>query len=74
VHEGVLLDWTTGLVLLAVAILRDGAVWCRWGDMGDFLGIGVLATDLGNANVSGLASFGERIVAAVKVLALLRCG
>ena len=40
--------------------------------MGDLLGIGVLAADLGDSDVSGLAGLGKGIVAAVEVLALLR--
>jgi len=39
--------------------------------VGDLLGVGMLATNLGDANVTGLASLGERVVAAVEVLALL---
>lgn len=70
-HERVLLHWATGLVLLAVAVLRSGGtIWCR-SDVGNLLGIGVLAADLGDADVAGLAGFGEGIVAAVEVLALL---
>lgn len=39
--------------------------------MGDLLGVGVLATDLGDADITGLAGLGKGIVAAVEVLALL---
>jgi hypothetical protein len=39
----------------------------------DLLGVGVLAADLGDASVRSLAGLGEGIVAAVEVLALLRC-
>jgi len=38
----------------------------------DLLGVGVLATDLGDANVASFAGLGEGVVAAVKVLALLQ--
>jgi hypothetical protein len=38
----------------------------------NLFGVGVLATDLGDADVAGLACLGEGVVAAVKVLALLR--
>ena len=41
--------------------------------MRDLLGVGVLAADLGDANVAGLAGLGKGVVAAVEVLALLRC-
>lgn len=41
--------------------------------MRDLLGVGVLAANLGDANVSSLAGLGECIVAAVEVLALLGC-
>ena len=41
--------------------------------MRDLLGVGVLAADLGDASVRGLAGLGEGVVAAVEVLALLRC-
>jgi hypothetical protein len=37
----------------------------------DLLRVGVLAANLGDADIRGFASFGEGIVAAVKVLALL---
>lgn len=47
--------------------------WCGWGHVRDLLGVGVLAADLGDAGVAGLAGFGEGVVAAVEVLALLRC-
>jgi hypothetical protein len=72
VHEGVLLDGAAGLVLLAVAVDRSQAIGCRRSNMGDLLGIGVLAADLGDADISGLAGLGQGIVAAVEVLALLR--
>ena len=47
--------------------------WCGWGHVRDLLGVGVLAADLGDASVESLAGLGEGIVAAVEVLALLRC-
>jgi hypothetical protein len=37
----------------------------------DGLGVWVLAADLGNADVACLAGFGESVVTAVEVLALL---
>ena len=40
--------------------------------MWDLLGVGVLATNLGDADVTSFASLGEGVVAAVKVLALLQ--
>ena len=40
--------------------------------MGDLLGVGVLATNLGDADVTSFASLGEGVVAAVEVLALLQ--
>jgi hypothetical protein len=39
--------------------------------VGDLFGVGVLAADLGDANISCLAGFRKSIVAAVEVLALL---
>lgn len=69
-HEGVLLDGAARL-LLVQGILCGGAVRGRRCDVGDLLGVGMLATNLGDANVTGLASLGERVVAAVEVLALL---
>jgi hypothetical protein len=38
----------------------------------DLLGVGVLATNLGDADVTSFASLGEGVVAAVEVLALLQ--
>ena len=65
-----LFDWAAGL-LLSVAVLSVEAIRCGRGDVGNLLGVGVLATDLGDADVAGLACFGEGVVAAVEVLALL---
>jgi hypothetical protein len=39
--------------------------------VGDLFGVGVLATNLGNTDVSCLTGLGEGVVAAVEVLALL---
>jgi hypothetical protein len=66
-----LLDWAAGLVLLGVAVHWGQAVRCRRSDVGDLFGVGVLAADLGDTNVSCLAGFGEGVVATVEVLALL---
>jgi hypothetical protein len=67
-----LLDWAACLVLLAVAVLYAGAAGRGGrGDVGDLLGVGVFAADLGDAHVSSLSGLGEGIVAAVEVLALL---
>lgn len=56
-------------VAIAVgAILSKG---CSWGYVWDLLGVGVLAADLCNADVTSFAGLGEGIVAAVEVLALL---
>ena len=46
--------------------------WCGRGHVRDLLGVGVLAADLGDASVRGLAGLGEGVVAAVEVLALLQ--
>jgi hypothetical protein len=69
VQEGRLLHGAAAL--LAVAVLCGCAGRCGRGDVGDLLGVGVLAADLGDADVAGLAGFGEGVVAAVEVLALL---
>ena len=45
---------------------------CSRGNVWDLLGVGVLAADLGNADVTSFAGLGEGVVAAVKVLALLQ--
>jgi len=71
VHKGVLLDGAADLVLLAVAVDGSQAVGCRRSNMGDLLRVGVLAANLGDADVSGLAGLGKGIVATVEVLALL---
>jgi hypothetical protein len=71
-QEGVFLDWTASTALLAVAIVSVEAIWCRRGDMRNLLGVGVLAADLGDANVAGLTSLGEGVVAAVEIFALLQ--
>lgn len=57
-------------VAVAVAILTG---WGGRGDVWDLLGVGVLATNLGDTDVTSFASLGEGVVAAVEVLALLRC-
>ena len=41
------------------------------GDVWDLFGVGVLAADLGDADVTSFAGLGEGVVAAVEVLALL---
>ena len=56
-------------VAVAVSILTG---WGGRGDVWDLLGVGVLATNLGDADVTSFASLGEGVVAAVKVLALLQ--
>jgi hypothetical protein len=72
VHERVLLDGAAGFILLAAAILCScAASWRGRGDVGDLFGVGVLATNLGNTDVSCLTGLGEGVVAAVEVLALL---
>jgi hypothetical protein len=53
VQEGRLLDGAAAL--LTVAVLCCCAGWCGRGDVGDLLGVGVLAADLGDADVAGLA-------------------
>ena len=81
VQEGVFLDRATGQLALAadaaisVAVAIAVAVLAGRGgrsDVWDLLGVGVLATDLGDANVASFAGLGEGVVAAVKVLALLQ--
>lgn len=56
-------------VAVAVSILTG---WGGRGDVWDLLGVGVLATNLGDADVTSFASLGEGVVAAVEVLALLQ--
>lgn len=56
-------------VAVAVAILTG---WGGRGDVWDLLGVGVLATNLGDADVTSFASLREGVVAAVEVLALLQ--
>jgi hypothetical protein len=68
----VFLDWAASTVLLAVAIVSVQAIRCGRSDVRNLLGIGMLAANLGDADVAGLASLRERVVAAVEVLALLR--
>jgi hypothetical protein len=72
VQEGVFLDRAAGARLLADAVVSVQAVRRGRGDVRNLFGVGVLATDLGDADVAGLACLGEGVVAAVKVLALLR--
>jgi hypothetical protein len=81
VQEGVFLDGAACQVALAVvdavsvAVAIAVAVLAGWGgrgDVWDLLGVGVLATDLGDADVTSFAGLGEGVVAAVEVLALLR--
>ena len=81
VQEGVFLDRATRqlaltidaavsmTVAIGVAVLsgRGGR-----GDVWDLLGVGVLATNLGDTDVTSFASLGEGVVAAVEVLALLQ--
>lgn len=77
-----LLDWAAGQVAgrssgigvavtggVAIAILPGG---CRRGDVWNLLGVGVFAADLGDADVASFAGFGEGVVAAVEILALLQ--
>lgn len=78
VQKCVFLDGAAGQIALrgssAVAIAADGAILangCGGGDVRDLLGIGVLATDLCDADVTSFSGFGEGVVATVKVLALL---
>ena len=72
-QEGVFLDRAASQLPLclavAVAILSGR---CGRGDVRNLLGVGVFAADLGDADVASFAGFGEGIVAAVEVLALLR--
>jgi hypothetical protein len=75
VQEGVFLDRAASQLALrlgaavAIAVLSG---WCGRCDVRDLLGVGVLAADLGDADVTSFAGFGECVVAAVEVLALLR--
>jgi hypothetical protein len=70
------------LLYRGAALAADAAAMCRVQDMavvegvrrrgmGDVLGVGVLATDLRDADVGGFAGFAEGVVSAVEVLALL---
>jgi hypothetical protein len=70
VEEGSLFHGASSLLSgLSVCV---GAVDGRGrGHVRDLLRVGVLAANLGDADIRGFASFGEGIVAAVKVLALL---
>jgi len=56
---------------VAVAILSGGR---GRRNVRNLLRVGVLAANLGDADVTGLASLGEGIVATVEVLALLQAG
>lgn len=61
--------------LLYRAARGAGAAWAPRirlrGVVRDVLGERVLRADIGDADVGGFAGFGERVVAAVEVLALL---
>jgi hypothetical protein len=59
-------------ISIAVAVVLSGR--SGRGDVRDLLGVGVLAADLGDADVASFAGFGEGVVAAVEVLALLQIG
>jgi hypothetical protein len=72
VQEGVFLDWTASPRLLGGAVVSVQAVGCGRSDVRNLLGVGVLTTDLGDTDVTGLAGLGEGVVAAVEVLALLQ--
>jgi len=73
VHEGVLLNRAAAPMALLLTVLGLAVVVVsRWCNMRDLLWHGVLATDGGDTDVRGLAGFGEGIVAAVEVLALLQ--
>jgi hypothetical protein len=80
VQEGVFLDRATCQLALTVADADSMAVAIGVavlsgrggrGDVWDLLGVGVLATDLGDTNVASFAGLGEGVVAAVEILALL---
>jgi hypothetical protein len=60
------------LLDLGLAMLLLLAVRRRRGNVGDLFGHRVLASDSSDADVSGLASLGEGVVATVEILALLR--
>lgn len=68
-QKGVLLDRAASFLLVQRVAILAGR--CRRSNVGDRFGIGVLAADLGDADVSCLAGLGKGIVAAVEVLALL---
>lgn len=81
-HEGVFLDGaachlalTVGGDAVSVAVAIAVAVLARGrgrGDVWDLFGVGVLAADLGDTDVTSFAGLGKGVVAAVEVLALLR--
>ena len=62
-------DAVSVAVAIAIAVLAGGR---GRGDVWDLFGVGVLAADLGDADVTSFAGLGEGVVAAVEVLALLR--